>query len=85
VTDTMVKAAAQELVRHLPTQTDKTASLLPPISAARQIGREIGLAVGKQAIEDGQANVADEAALQREIAANIWEPVYQPYELLRRG
>ena len=30
VTDTMVKAAAEELVRHLPTQNDKNASLLPP-------------------------------------------------------
>ena len=38
VTDTMVKAAAQELVRHLPTQKDKNASLLPPLSEARQLG-----------------------------------------------
>src|SRR6202035_449448 len=50
VTDTMVKAAAEELVRHLPTQKDKRASLLPPISEAREIGRQIGLAVGKQDI-----------------------------------
>jgi malate dehydrogenase (oxaloacetate-decarboxylating) len=89
VTDTMVKAAAQELVRHLPTQKDTSGSLLPPISEARRIGREIGLTVGKQALADGQAQVADEAALEREIAANIWEPVYQPYELkpqtLRQG
>jgi malate dehydrogenase (oxaloacetate-decarboxylating) len=89
VTDTMVKAAAQELVRHLPTQKDASGSLLPPISEARRIGREIGLAVGKQALADGQAQVADEAALEREVAANIWEPVYEPYELkqqtLRQG
>ena len=89
VTDMMVKAAAQELVRHLPTQKDASGSLLPPISEARRIGREIGLAVGKQALADGQAQVADEAALEREVAANIWEPVYEPYELkqqtLRQG
>ena len=89
VTDTMVKVAAQELVRHLPTQKDASGSLLPPISEARRIGREIGLAVGKQALADGQAQVADEAALEREVAANIWEPVYEPYELkqqtLRQG
>ena len=80
VTDTMIKAAAQELVRHLPTQKDKNASLLPPIAEARQLGRLIGLAVGRQAIKDGQAQVADEDALNRALQANIWEPVYVPYE-----
>jgi malate dehydrogenase (oxaloacetate-decarboxylating) len=80
VTDTMVKAAATELVRHLPTQKDKQASLLPPLSEARQIGRWIGLAVGRQAIKDGQAQVATEDDLDRELEANIWEPVYVPYE-----
>jgi malate dehydrogenase (oxaloacetate-decarboxylating) len=81
VTDTMIKAAAQELVRHLPTQMDKNASLLPPLSEARQLGRLIGQAVGRQALRDGQAQVADEDALNRELQANIWEPVYVPYEL----
>jgi malate dehydrogenase (oxaloacetate-decarboxylating) len=36
--------------------------------------------VGKQAIKDGQAQVADEQALNRELQANIWEPVYVQYE-----
>ena len=80
VTDTMVKAAAAELIRHLPTQKDKEGSLLPPLSEARQLGRLIGQAVGKQAMKDGQAQVADEDALNRELEANIWEPVYLPYE-----
>jgi malate dehydrogenase (oxaloacetate-decarboxylating) len=80
VTDTMVKAAATELIRHLPTQKDRDASLLPPISEAREIGRMIAQAVGKQAIQDGQAQVADEAALNRELEANIWEPQYVHYE-----
>lgn len=80
VTDTMVKAAAQELVRHLPTQKDKQASLLPPLSAARSLAALIGRAVGKQAIQDGQAQIGGEAALEREVQANIWEPLYAPYE-----
>jgi malate dehydrogenase (oxaloacetate-decarboxylating) len=83
VTDTMVKAAAEELVRQLPTQKDKNASLLPPISDARKIGRLIGEAVGRQAIKDGQAQVADEDALSRELQANIWDPVYVSYERRR--
>ena len=80
VTDTMVKAAATELTHHLPTQKDKEGSLLPPISEARKLGRLIGQAVGKQAIQDGQAQVADEEALNKELDANIWEPIYAPYE-----
>ena len=79
VTDKMVKAAAEELVRNLPTQKDKQASLLPPLSEARRLGRSIAQAVGRQAIRDGQAQVADEAELDRELEANIWEPVYVPY------
>jgi malate dehydrogenase (oxaloacetate-decarboxylating) len=84
VTDTMVKAAAQELVRHLPTQKDKHAGLLPLLGEARQLGRMIGQAVGRQAMLDGQAQVANEEALKRELQANIWEPVYVPYELKSR-
>jgi malate dehydrogenase (oxaloacetate-decarboxylating) len=84
VTDTMVKAAAQELVRHLPTQKDKRAGLLPPLAEARQLGRMIGQAVGRQAMLDGQAQVANEEALERELQTNIWEPVYVPYELKSR-
>ena len=79
VTDSMVKAAANGLIRHLPTQKDKEAPLLPPISQARELGRYIGEAVGRQAIHDGQAQVAGEDALIRELDANIWEPQYVPY------
>jgi malate dehydrogenase (oxaloacetate-decarboxylating) len=79
VTDSMIKAATEELVRQLPTQKDKEASLLPPLGDARKLGHLIGRAVGKQAIQDGQAQIADEAELDRELEANIWEPVYVPY------
>jgi malate dehydrogenase (oxaloacetate-decarboxylating) len=40
--------------------------------------------VGRQAMLDGQAQVANEEALERELQANIWEPVYVPYELKNR-
>jgi malate dehydrogenase (oxaloacetate-decarboxylating) len=78
VTDSMVKAAAEELVRHLPTLKDKQASLLPPISEARPLGKLIAQAVGKKAIEEGQSEFTDEELLKREIEAYIWEPAYVP-------
>jgi malate dehydrogenase (oxaloacetate-decarboxylating) len=80
VTDSMIKAAATELVQHLPTRTSKDAGLLPPLSEARKLGRMIGAAVGRQAIRDGEAQVANEDELMRQLDANIWEPVYEPYE-----
>ena len=80
VTDTMIMAAAKELARLVPTQTDRRASLLPSLSDSRQLSRSIALAVGRQAIHDGQAQVGDEESLERELQANIWEPVYVRYE-----
>jgi malate dehydrogenase (oxaloacetate-decarboxylating) len=80
VTDAMIMAAAKELTRHVPTLEDRQASLLPPLSEARSIARQIALAVGRQAMIDRQAQVPDEAALRRELEANTWEPVYVPYE-----
>ena len=79
VTDTMVMAAAKELARLVPTHKDKNASLLPSLSDSRRLSRSIARAVGRQAIQDGQAEVADEVSLDRELQANIWEPVYVPY------
>jgi malate dehydrogenase (oxaloacetate-decarboxylating) len=80
VTDAMILAAAKELARLAPTQTDKRASLLPPLSDSRQLSRLIAMAVGRQALQDGQAQVADEASLEEQLEANIWEPVYVPYQ-----
>jgi len=80
VTDSMIKTATEELLRHVPTRMDRQAGLLPPISEARELGRSIAHAVGKQAIRDGQAQIADEQELMRELKANLWEPMYVPYE-----
>jgi len=75
----MIMAAAKELAR-LATKNGKRASLLPSLSDSREISRSIAQAVGNQAIRDGQAQVASEESLNRQIQANIWEPVYVPYE-----
>jgi malate dehydrogenase (oxaloacetate-decarboxylating) len=80
VSDSMIMAAAKALVGLSPTQKDKTASLLPPLSQSRQVSRIVAGAVGKRAIADGLAAIADESALQQELEANIWEPAYVPYE-----
>jgi malate dehydrogenase (oxaloacetate-decarboxylating) len=80
VTDSMVKAAATELVRHLPTRQNKEGGLLPTLSQARPLGRLIGVSVGRQAMLDGESQVSNDDELMQGIASNIWEPVYEPYE-----
>ena len=80
VSDAMVKAATLALVELLPTRLDKKAPLLPPLKDLRAVSQKVARAVGLQAIKDGLAEV-DAARLQKELAANFWEPVYEPYEL----
>ncbi|MHB8301328.1 MAG: NAD-dependent malic enzyme [Acidobacteriaceae bacterium] len=80
VSDTMIMAAAKALAGLSPTLKDKGASLLPPLSSARQISWVVAKAVGLQAIADGLSVVADEKALLDEMKANVWEPVYVPYK-----
>jgi malate dehydrogenase (oxaloacetate-decarboxylating) len=80
VTEEMILAATTELIRHLPTCTDSNACLLPPISRARIIARHIGEAAGRQALREGQAQVANEAELLRALDENHWEPAYEEYE-----
>jgi malate dehydrogenase (oxaloacetate-decarboxylating) len=76
----MIMAAAKALVGLSPTKKDKTASLLPSLSKSREVSRIVAEAVGNQAIADGLAAIPDQAALQKELEANIWEPAYVPYE-----
>jgi malate dehydrogenase (oxaloacetate-decarboxylating) len=79
VSDAMVKASALALAELSPTRRDKQAGLLSPLKNIRAVSQEVARAVGKQAIKDGLAQV-DAAGLEKELAANIWEPVYEPYE-----
>ena len=81
VTDTMIMAAAKTLASLSPARADKNAPLLPPIGDSRKVGLIVGEAVGLQAVADGvsQAGVED---MRERIDAYVWEPVYQPYELI---
>jgi malate dehydrogenase (oxaloacetate-decarboxylating) len=80
VTDAMIMAAARALASLSPARENPEAPLLPPISDARKVGLAVAEAVGKQAIAEGVAEVADQASLQHQLRAYVWEPVYLPYE-----
>jgi malate dehydrogenase (oxaloacetate-decarboxylating) len=79
VSDAMIKAAARALAGLSPLRQDKNANLLPPLASIRSVSLEVAKAVGRQAMQEGLADV-DEAAFEQELAANVWEPVYKPYQ-----
>ena len=80
VSDNMIMAAAKALAGMSPTLENKEANLLPPLAKSRDVSRVVAEAVGKQAIADGLAAIADENVLRRELEANFWEPAYARYE-----
>jgi malate dehydrogenase (oxaloacetate-decarboxylating) len=82
VSDGMIMASAKSLAALSPTHRDKNASLLPPIAESRAVGLKVADAVGKQAIAEGIAGVADEKTFETELRQYVWEPVYLPYERL---
>jgi malate dehydrogenase (oxaloacetate-decarboxylating) len=79
VSDAMIKAAALALADLAPTRRKKDGNLLPPLASIRSVSLEIAKAVGHQAIKEGNALI-DEAHFEQELAGNVWEPVYEPYE-----
>jgi len=78
----MIKASALALAALSPTHRGEQANLLPALSDIRAVSLHVARAVGKQAIQEGVADV-DEAGFEAELAANVWDPVYQPYERVR--
>jgi len=82
VTDAMIMAAAIELAHQTQAAAGDAPRLLPPLGTARALSRAIALAVGRQALADGQAELGD-TSLEAAIDAHIWEPVYAPYVRIR--
>jgi malate dehydrogenase (oxaloacetate-decarboxylating) len=83
VSDGMIMASAKALAALSPTHQDKEASLLPPIADSRQVSLKVAEAVGKQAIAEGLAGVANTESFEADLRQYIWEPVYLPYQRLK--
>jgi malate dehydrogenase (oxaloacetate-decarboxylating) len=83
VTDGMIMAATKALASLSPARADKNAPLLPPIADSRKTSLAVAEAVFLQAVADGIAEPADEAAIGADLRAYMWEPVYCPYERIK--
>ncbi len=83
VTDAMIMAAAKALAVLSPARSDHNAPLLPPIAQSREVSLFVAEAVANQAMQDGVAEMESEMALEEQLKAYIWEPLYLPYERLK--
>jgi malate dehydrogenase (oxaloacetate-decarboxylating) len=57
----------------------KRASSAPKLANALSVSQAVAKAVGQQALKEGLATV-DEVGFEKELAANIWNPVYRVYK-----
>jgi len=79
ISDGMLMAAARARGEASPSRLDRTANLLPPVTALRDVSRGVAAAVAAQAQVDGLAAQTGEEELAERIRAKMWTPVYRPY------
>lgn len=81
ITDEMLLVTSETLAKHSPKEgiNGEPAELLPPLSAIADISKEIALAVGKIAFEQGHALTISDEQLIAKIGRNFWLPAYRQY------
>jgi malate dehydrogenase (oxaloacetate-decarboxylating) len=79
ISDQMLMSAARALASASPALTDERASLLPPISALREIAIAVAIAVAKQAVQEGLTDGVQLADIELLVRGKVWAPVYRPY------
>jgi malate dehydrogenase (oxaloacetate-decarboxylating) len=82
VTDSMFMSAAKALAEISPARRNAEDRLLPPLPSIRAVSVAVAKSVARRACTDGVAEECDDATLNARIEANVWEPVYLPYEPL---
>ncbi|MFT8396472.1 NAD-dependent malic enzyme [Propionibacterium sp.] len=80
VSDKMIMAAARAVAK-AGMSTSLGASLLPSISELRTVSAQVGLAVVRQAVDEGLAQLVPEDPVQA-IAEQMWHPNYPEVEIV---
>jgi len=76
VSDTMFTAAAKNLADQVSEEDLADGKLYPPLEDMRKITRSIAHAVARQAMQEGLAQVDDDADIEALVDELVWEPVY---------
>lgn len=81
VSDGMFMAAARTLAALSPARLDPEDHLLPPVADLRETARQVAVAVGRQAVAEGLAQIDPPADLDGAIADRMWTPDYRSHPL----
>jgi malate dehydrogenase (oxaloacetate-decarboxylating) len=79
ISDEMLWAATQTIVRCSPIHHDPSAPLLPKLSDVRDISREVAIAVVRTAQQQGLTQLHGEINFDQVLQRVMWEPQYYPY------
>ena len=82
ISDGMFLAAARTIAGLSPAKNDPRANLLPPLAEIRKVSLAVAIAVAKQAVKEGLADLAPDRDLTGAVTALMWEPIYAAYRRL---
>jgi malate dehydrogenase (oxaloacetate-decarboxylating) len=85
VTDGMFVAAARALSRWSPAIQDPADAIYPRLDAARQVSRDVAIAVGVEAQREGLADPTSPGVLEKRVDACMWRPAYAAYVAVGTG
>ncbi len=80
VTETMVSAAAAALAQQVREAELEVGALYPAMTRLREVCRAVAVAVGEQAVADGDAN---NEQVERTVDEIMWRPEYPEYQRAR--
>lgn len=82
ITDEMFMIAAKALADCSPAKLNHEANLLPPLTDIREVSFHVAMAVAKEAIRAGLAEIDPNQDLETHVRSLMWQPEYLPYEKL---
>ena len=77
MTSNLFEIAAETLSHHCPVEGKISESILPPITAIRNLSKHLAFAIIQQAIIDGHSPLKnDKNTIQNALDAHFWTPHY---------
>jgi malic enzyme len=78
VTNAMANAASRTLARQVTDEECEAGLLFPSVQRLREVSYEIAVAVARQAVQEGVADIP-ESEVERRVRQEMWEPTYPEY------
>lgn len=79
LTKQMIWKASEALSKHAPIRKNHFSPLLPSLDDAKNVAKNIAIAVAQCAIEEGLARKNSEVNLEELVEEVFWEPAYLPF------